>query len=82
MGVVSVILAVVDVLVCIALVILIIAQEGQDRGMGAIGGGSPMDTFFNKNTGRTKEQAQRKSTLLLSVVFVVVSIILYVLISM
>ena len=50
MGVVSVILAVVDVLVCIALVILIIAQEGQDRGMGAIGGGSPMDTFFNKNT--------------------------------
>jgi preprotein translocase subunit SecG len=81
MGVVSIILAVVDIIICIALILLIIAQEGHDGGMGALGGSSPMDTFYSRNTGRTKEQAQRKSTLILTFLFVVVTIVLYLLIS-
>lgn len=82
MQTVSVILAVLDILICVALIILIIAQEGQDRGMGALTGGSSMDTFYSKNSGQSKEKNQRKMTLILSVAFIVVTIALYAIISL
>ena len=42
----TIIVAVLDIIVCIALVILVIFQEGNDKGLGVIGGGA--DTFFGK----------------------------------
>ena len=53
----TIIIAVVDVLVCIALVALVIMQEGDTGGLGTISGGGS-DTFFSKSKGRTKSYAQ------------------------
>ncbi|MGI6077601.1 MAG: preprotein translocase subunit SecG [Fastidiosipilaceae bacterium] len=80
MIVVSTILAVVDILICIAIIALVVVQEGHDRGLGALGG-STMDTFFSKHSGRSKEEKQKKLTLILTIAFVIVTVVLYALIS-
>lgn len=76
MTVLSIILAVVDILICLAIIMLVVAQEGHDRGMGAIMGGST-DTFYNRNASRGKDKMMKKMTLILSIAFVVITIALY-----
>lgn len=76
----SIILAVVDIMVCLLLIFLVIIQEGQDRGMGALTGAT-MDTFYSKQGGRTRERVQKRATFILSIVFVVLTIVLYALVS-
>ena len=44
MEAVAIILAVIDILVCIGLVLLVIFQEGNSKGLGIIGGGA--ETFL------------------------------------
>ncbi|HHX37838.1 MAG TPA: preprotein translocase subunit SecG [Clostridiaceae bacterium] len=80
MYVVSIILAVIDILICIAIIALVIAQEGHDRGLGALGGAN-METFFSKHSGRSKEEAQKRMTLILTIAFVIVTVVLYALIA-
>ena len=52
-------IAVVDILICIAIIALVVVQEGHDRGLGALGG-STMDTFL-ANSGRSKRKRNRKN---------------------
>ncbi|NLK01743.1 MAG: preprotein translocase subunit SecG [Clostridiaceae bacterium] len=74
----TIIIAVVDVLVCIALVALVIMQEGDTGGLGTISGGGS-DTFFSKSKGRTKEVMLKKLTTGVAILFAVLTVVLYLL---
>lgn len=54
------ILTIVFVLICIALTIIVLLQEGKSAGLGAVGGIS--DTYWGKNKGRSIEGNLEKFT--------------------
>ena len=75
MGVLKGIVTVIYVLVCIALTVVVLMQEGKSAGLsGAINGVA--DTYWGKNKGRSMEGAMEKLTKILAAVFVVLSIVL------
>lgn len=62
------------VVTSIALVAIVLMQEGRSDGLsGAIAGGA--ETFFGKNKGRTMEQKLVKITKVLAVIFFVLSLV-------
>ncbi len=75
MDILKVIVTVVYVLICIALVIVVLMQEGKSAGLGAIGGGTS-ETYWGKNKGRSMEGALEKFTKGLAVAFILLSVIL------
>ncbi len=79
MDVLKIILAVVDILVCIGLVLLVVFQEGNSQGLGAIGGGA--ETFFGKSKGRSIDSLLKKLTSAIAGLFAVLTIALYLLTS-
>lgn len=68
------ILAVVLVIVCIALTIIVLMQEGKSAGLGAISGAA--ETYWGKNKGRSMEGALEKITKALVIAFIVISIVM------
>ncbi len=79
MEVIAIILASCDILVCLALVLLVVFQEGNDKGMGVIGGGA--DTFFGKEKGRAIDSKLKKITSFLAIAFATLTIVLYLILS-
>ena len=75
MSVLDYVVGVVFMLVCAALVVLVLAQEGKNQGLGAIQG-TVDNTYWGKNKGRSREGVLKKITIVLSVLFIVISIIL------
>ncbi len=68
----EIIFGVVLILLSIALVVLVLLQEGNSKGLsGAIAGGA--DTFFGKNKGRTIEAKLVKLTKIIGVAFFVLA---------
>ena len=67
-------LTIIFILVCIALTVLVLVQQGKDAGLGAIGGIG--DTYWGKNKSRSMEGILVKFTTLLAVLFVVIAAIL------
>lgn len=69
------IVTVVYILVCIALAVVVLMQEGKSAGLtGAISGMA--DTYWGKNKGRSMEGTLERTTAILATVFIVLSIIL------
>ncbi len=69
------IVTVIYVLVCIALIVVVLMQEGKSAGLsGAINGVA--DTYWGKNKGRSMEGALEKATKILVAVFLVLSVVL------
>jgi len=62
--------------VCFALVCLVIAQQGKSQSLGALTGQSSSETYYAKNKGRSKEGRMMRYTVILSVLFFVLSIFL------
>ena len=62
------------VLVCIALSVVVLMQEGKSQGLGAIGGGN--DSYWTKNKSRSKEGKLVISTTISAVLFIVFSVVL------
>ncbi len=75
MAVLKIVLAIIFVLDCIALVTLVLAQEGKTQGLGAIQGFAET-TYWGKIKGRSREGILKKVTVVLSVLFIVLSIVL------
>ena len=71
---VRIFLTIIFILVCIALTVIVLAQQGKDGGLGAIGGMG--DTYWSKNKGRSMEGKLAKYTKLLGVLFIVIAVIL------
>ena len=63
------------IIVCVALVGLVLAQEGKNQGLGAIQG-TVENTYWGKNKGRSREGVLKKVTVALSVLFIVCAIVL------
>jgi len=74
---VAIIIAIIDILVSIGLVLLVVFQEGNSKGLGIIGGGA--DTFFGKSKGRSIDAVLKKLTTGAAVVFAILTVILYLL---
>ena len=53
MGVLRIILTIIFILICIALTILVLMQEGKSAGLGVISGAA--ETYWGKNKGRSME---------------------------
>ncbi len=66
---------VLHIVVCILLIAVVLLQEGKDSGMKALTGGSDAgDSFFSKNTGRTKAAFLSKITIVFSVLFLITTV--------
>ncbi len=74
MEVLKMILTIIYILVCIALTVIVLMQEGKSAGLGTISGMA--DTYWGKNKGRSVEGALVKSTKFLAVGFIVLSVVL------
>lgn len=74
MAVAKTIVTVVFILICLALTVIILMQEGKSAGLGAIAGAA--DTYWGKNKGRSMEGMLVKITRVLVVLFILISAIL------
>lgn len=74
MEVVKIILTVLFILICIALTVIILMQEGKSAGLGAISGAA--ESYWGKNKGRSMEGRLLKITRILVVLFIVISAVL------
>ena len=63
-------------LVCIALIIVATIQTKDSQGASGTITGSSTSNFYEKNKGRTKEGRLKRFTIILSVVFVILTIAL------
>ncbi|MBQ3600115.1 MAG: preprotein translocase subunit SecG [Lachnospiraceae bacterium] len=72
------VLTIVYILVCVALSVIVLMQEGKDAGLSALTGGASggSDTYWSKNKGRSAEGALKKGTAALAVLFIVLSVVL------
>ena len=68
------VLQIIFVIVCIALTVIVLMQEGKSAGLGSIGGIS--DTYWGKNKGRSIEGTLVKATKFLAVGFIVLAVVL------
>ncbi len=73
MNVLLVILSIINILVAVGIIVLVLFQDSNDQGMGSMAGTST-DSFYSGNMGRTKDVFMRKATLVLGIVFVVLTI--------
>lgn len=67
-------LTIIFILVCIALTVIVLAQQGKDAGLGTIGGMG--DTYWSKNKSRSMEGKLVKFTKILAVAFILIAVIL------
>ncbi|MCM1543170.1 MAG: preprotein translocase subunit SecG [Blautia sp.] len=74
MGALRIVITVFFILICIALTVLVLMQEGKSAGLGSIGGAA--ETYWGKNKGRSMEGLLVKLTKVLAVLFMVVAAIL------
>lgn len=72
------ILTIVYILVCVALSVVVLMQEGKDAGLSALTGGSTggSDTYWSKNKGRSAEGTLKKGTTALAILFIILSVVL------
>ena len=74
MGILRIVLTVVFVLVSIALVVLVLMQEGKSAGLGSIAGAA--ETYWGKNKGRSMEGALVKATRVMGILFFILALVL------
>ena len=74
MAVLKTVLTVVFIIICIALTVIILLQEGKSAGLGAISGAA--DTYWGKNKGRSMEGMLVKVTRVLVILFLLISFVL------
>lgn len=74
MAVFRIIIQILFILICIALTVLVLMQEGKSAGLGVISGAA--ETYWGKNKGRSMEGKLVKITKYLAVGFMLISIIL------
>lgn len=74
MEVLRTIVTILFIIVCIALTILVLMQEGKSAGLGALSGNS--ETYWGKNKGRSMEGTLVKATKYLAIAFMVLAAVL------
>ena len=67
-------LTIVQLILAIALVCIVIFQQGRQQGLGAISGAA--DTFLSKNKAKTLDVLLAKWTTVIAAIFIVVTLVL------
>ena len=75
MAVLRTILTIVYIIACLALVVVVLLQEGKSAGLGAISGAA--ETYWGKNKGRSMEGKLVKFTTVLAIFLIVFAIVLH-----
>ena len=70
----KIILTIVFVLICIALTVIVLLQEGKSQGLGAIGGMA--DSYWGKNKGRSMEGTLEKFTKFAAIAVLLLALVL------
>jgi preprotein translocase subunit SecG len=71
---VRIFLTLIFILVCVALTVVVLAQEGKDAGLGSIAGTA--DSYWGKNKSRSMEGNLVRFTRWLAIAFIVLTIVL------
>ena len=74
MEIVRILLTIVFIIVCLALIGIVLLQEGKSAGLGAIAGAA--ESYWGKNKGRSMEGTLVKVTKYLVVAFIVIAAVL------
>lgn len=69
-----IILTILFILVCVAVVALVLMQEGKTAGLGALSGAA--ESYWGKNKSRSREGMLAKITKYLAIGFIVLAIVL------
>ncbi len=69
-----VILTIVFIIVCLALIAIVLLQEGKSAGLGAVAGAA--ESYWGKNKGRSMEGTMVKITKYLVIAFIVIAAVL------
>ena len=72
MEVLKTILMIAFIIICLAIIVIILMQEGKSAGFGTFSG--QVDSYVRKNHGRTREGKLERLTVVLGVLFFVVAI--------
>lgn len=73
-SVLKTIVTIIYIIICVALVIVVLMQEGKTNGLGAVTGAA--DTYWTRNKGRSTEGVLVKLTAVLAFLFIALSIVL------
>ena len=76
MQVLKIILMIIDIVVAFALIGITLMQHKDDPGLSSTITGAAANNFLDKNKGRTKEGKLKKWTIILGVVFAILTIVL------
>ena len=76
MQVLKVILIIVDIILALGVIILVMLQRKDDQGMSGAITGAAANNFLDKNKGRTKEGKLKRMTIIFSIAFAVVTVVL------
>ena len=76
MEIVKYVLIGIYVIVCLALIIVAMMQSKDDSGASGTIMGSTTNNFYEKNKGRTREGKLKKWTIILGIVFAILTIVL------
>ena len=74
MEIVRILLTIVFIIVCLALIGIVLLQEGKSAGLGAIAGAA--ESYWGKNKGRSMEGTLVKATKYLVIAFIVIAAVL------
>jgi len=78
MGVLKIVLTIVFIILCLALIAVILLQEGKSAGLtGSISGAA--ESFWGKNKGRTIEGKIEKATKFVAIGFMAIALLLNIL---
>ena len=69
-----IVINIIFILVCVALTVLVLMQEGKSAGLGSISGAS--ETYWGRNKGRSMEGMLVKITKILAVFFMLLAVVL------
>lgn len=75
MGVVEIISGICLLIACTGIIVLQLMQETKQPGMNSAIGGGSNDSFFDKNSSRTKEATLKRMTKGMAIVFFVVTLL-------
>ena len=69
-----VVINIIFILVCVALTVVVLMQEGKSAGLGSISGAA--ETYWGRNKGRSMEGMLVKITKILAVFFMLLAVVL------
>ena len=80
MGALEIVLGIITLVIAVAVVALVLFQSGKDKRLsGTIAGAA--ETFFAKGQSKTRDKMLARITTILSFVFVILVVVLYILAS-